>query len=132
MATKSEIGKKGEDIACDYLVKQGYKIIERNYRRPWGEIDIVCYDKDRTLIFVEVKTMSGLQNMSAAYLMPEDQMTKSKYSKTAKIAASYANANQKLIIGDRGWRIDLLAIQIDSSAKENTFHIKHYKNVYVY
>ena len=49
-------GKRGEDLACRFLRKRGYKILYRNFRgRRGGEIDIVCRDRD-TLVFVEVKT----------------------------------------------------------------------------
>ncbi|MDP3764699.1 MAG: YraN family protein [bacterium] len=41
-----KVGKAGEDIACKYLKNKGYKIIERNFRRKWGEIDIVCLKKN--------------------------------------------------------------------------------------
>lgn len=59
MTEKSELGQKGEDLACVYLVEKGFKILERNYRRKWGEIDIVAVAPDKTLVFVEVKTMKG-------------------------------------------------------------------------
>lgn len=50
-----EIGNSGEDLACEVLQRQGYKILCRNYRCKYGEIDIIAY-KDRELLFVEVKT----------------------------------------------------------------------------
>ena len=50
-----ERGKQGEDRACEYLIKEGYKIIERNWRTKGGEIDIIAM-KDEVLVFVEVKT----------------------------------------------------------------------------
>jgi Holliday junction resolvase-like predicted endonuclease len=54
---KRKTGDLGEDIAEMFLVKQGFKILERNYLRKWGEIDIIT-KKDRKLYFVEVKTVS--------------------------------------------------------------------------
>ena len=54
---KQKIGKIGEDYACDYLKKQGYQIIERNYLKKWGEIDIIV-KKDKKIHFIEVKTVS--------------------------------------------------------------------------
>ena len=52
---KRQFGDLGEKIAEDYLLKKQYKIIGRNYWKPWGEIDLVAR-KDNKLIFVEVKT----------------------------------------------------------------------------
>lgn len=60
-----ELGDLGEKLACEYLVKNGYKIIGRNYRISFGEIDIIAWKKcglfskkDKTVHFVEVKTLS--------------------------------------------------------------------------
>lgn len=52
------IGKYGEDLACEFLKKHNYKIIERNFRIRGGEIDIIARD-DETLVFIEVKTRSS-------------------------------------------------------------------------
>src|SRR5688500_8779759 len=56
-AHKKAIGTLGETIACRFLMKRGFKIIERNYLKKWGEIDIVA-KKDELWHFVEVKTVS--------------------------------------------------------------------------
>lgn len=48
-------GNRGETLAAEYLVKKGYKIIQRNYRSKWGEIDIIC-KQEKIIVFVEVKT----------------------------------------------------------------------------
>lgn len=58
-----ELGFLGEDIACQYLIENRYKIIERNYRKPWGEIDIIAKNPDKILIFVEVKTIRQYGNL---------------------------------------------------------------------
>lgn len=129
MTQKSETGRIGEDIACEYLKKQGCKVIERNFRQKFGELDIVCIDKDKTLVFVEVKTMAGFGSDSKNSIMPEDQMSKSKFIKTAKISAAYANSNKKLINENAGWRIDLLTIL--TGQKGECVDVKHYKNIIV-
>lgn len=58
MARHNEIGKIGEDIAAKWLVSKGFSIIERNYLRKWGEIDIVARETDGEVHFIEVKSVS--------------------------------------------------------------------------
>lgn len=58
-----ELGFLGEDIACQYLIENKYKIIERNYRKPWGEIDVIAKSPDKILVFVEVKTIRQYGNL---------------------------------------------------------------------
>lgn len=57
---KNSLGKKGEDIACRFLEKRGFRVIERNLRTPFGEIDIIA-KKGTKLYFVEVKTRKSLE-----------------------------------------------------------------------
>jgi len=116
------LGKFGEDLACEYLVKKGYKIIERNFRRPWGELDIVAKTPDKTLIFVEVKTVSSRGYNS---IQPEEQLTKFKLQKLKKTACLYVGHNTKLIKDNKGWQIDLIALTIN----EKGCDIKHYENI---
>ncbi len=116
---KMTTGKLGEDLACRYLTKNGYKILERNYRQPWGELDIICVAPDKTLVFVEVKTVTGEDPKISA----EDQLTKAKLQRLKRTAEMYANQSSYLI--DRGWQIDLLAINtLGLIAK-----VRHYKNI---
>jgi putative endonuclease len=55
---KQLLGKEGERIAERYLIKKGYKLVERNYRCPSGELDLIVLDR-RVIVFVEVKTRTG-------------------------------------------------------------------------
>ena len=52
---RGDFGRRGEDAACAYLERHGYKVLDRNYRCRWGEIDVIAV-KGGTLAFVEVKT----------------------------------------------------------------------------
>lgn len=113
MTLKSQIGKIGEDIACQYLKNKGHTIIDRNYREPWGEIDIISRSPDKTLIFVEVKTMRGSEQSE---LKPEDNLTGSKLQKLKKTAQLYTGANPEQINPKKGWQIDLIAITIPDRA----------------
>lgn len=55
--TTKEVGNRGEDLAVMFLVKQGFKILARNYRKKWGEIDIIA-EKEGIFHFIEVKSVS--------------------------------------------------------------------------
>lgn len=113
-----ETGNKGEDLATDYLLKKGYRIIERNFRTRFGEIDIICYDSE-TLVFVEVKTKIGHD-----FGEPEEMVNKRKLSRVKRMGEVYLQ-NQKL---DVACRVDVVAIvMIDNSSVEK---IEHYQAVY--
>lgn len=126
------IGQRGEDLACEFLKKKGYAILARNYRKPWGEIDIVTRAKDGTLVFIEVKTMAQENDASIG---PEDHATGSKMRKVRKTCEGLVNRNPKLLNEKRGWRIDLVAIVMDpsfakaSEDKGGEPTIRHYENV---
>ncbi|MBI2623285.1 MAG: YraN family protein [Candidatus Liptonbacteria bacterium] len=117
---KSEIGKLGEEIACKSLSKKGYRVLERNYRKPWGELDIVAKSPNGTLVFVEVKTMRE------GRLQPEDQMSRAKIAKMRRTCSLFANEHAELFRDKRGWRIDLVAITLLDDGGED---IRHYENV---
>ncbi|MEK7195586.1 MAG: YraN family protein, partial [Patescibacteria group bacterium] len=85
---KTKLGRLGEDLACEYLVDKGYKIIGRNYREKWDELDIVARSQDKTLIFVEVKTINTAGGDENSMIMPEDNLTKSKMRKLKRACQS--------------------------------------------
>lgn len=76
-------GNYGEDIACDYLEKNHYQILERNFVSYRGEIDIIV-EQDQTIIFVEVKTRA--QSYCG---LPAEAVTKSKMKQLYKVAEYY-------------------------------------------
>jgi putative endonuclease len=113
---RKEVGKNGEDIACQFLESKGFKILERNYRRPWGEIDIVA-EKGGIVRFVEVKAVSreSLPDISREMdYRPEEMVTKSKLKKVARTAALYMeNKRDK-----REYQIDVVGVIVDLSARK--------------
>jgi putative endonuclease len=122
------LGGRGENAAAVYLQRKGYKIIERNYRTKYGEIDIVAKDPEGILVFVEVKTLSdnSAGNLdSARDLLPEDNLSGWKLYKLQRICQFFANAYPALV-DKNGWQIDLVAIII----KSETYKIKHYRNIH--
>lgn len=100
---KIATGKEGEKIAADFLQKQGYKIIQLNYRCPIGEIDIVA-KHDKALVFVEVKTRK-----SDALGYPEQAVGFAKQKKMSQLALWYL---QEKKLADISARFDVVAIQM--------------------
>ncbi len=101
-------GNKGERLACEFLKKQGYRILERNFRIRGGEIDIVAKDKDY-LVFVEVKA-----RWSHKYGIPVESITPWKIKFLLKTAKFYL---QKINWGDGPYRIDVVSIDFANSKK---------------
>ena len=108
----------GEDLATDYLKKKGYKIIERNFRKGYGEIDIVCL-KDKTLIFVEVKTRT-----STSYGTPIEAISYYKLKSLVKTAEFYSHLHPEL---PSALRIDAISVMLDHSS--NPVSIEHVENI---
>ncbi|MEK7658787.1 MAG: YraN family protein [Patescibacteria group bacterium] len=90
MSQHNEVGKIGEDLARKYLEKQGYKIIEQNYKTKYAEIDLVAKKSDRfleknKLVFIEVRTKIG-ENFGS----PEDTLNQRKLRKVMQNALAYS------------------------------------------
>ena len=108
-------GKKGEFIAKNYLIKNGYKIIDTNVRfSRFCEIDIIAYDKN-TLVFIEVKTRT-----TQAYGHPFEAITKNKYQHIKQGLFMYLQAHPEY----KNFRIDAISILLKPEIK-----IEHLKNV---
>lgn len=129
MATNSSltIGKIGEDLACEHLVDRGYKILKRNYKEKWDEIDIICRAKDGTLVFVEVKTFKD-SGGPGDRLAPEDNMTAAKLKKLRRACEEFAGKHADLIDDRKGWRIDLLAITLKNLITMDK-EVRYYENI---
>src|SRR3989338_8039672 len=93
---KQKIGQIGEDCACEYLRKEGYKILDRNYNRKWGELDIVA-QKGKQVHFIEVKSVSrvisngqeDLSQVTSDSYRPEDNMHPWKLQRLSRAVQSY-------------------------------------------
>ena len=122
--SKQRTGKLGEEKACEFLRSKGYRIVERNYQKPWGEIDIVAMAPDKMLVFFEVKTIRQFINPEDS-LKPEDNLSQAKLKKIRRSAQMFSAKHSDLIREEKGWRIDLLALTIT----EENFIINHYQNI---
>ena len=89
---KQALGRLGEDIAADYLEKNGYRIVRRNQRLGKNELDIVCED-DNFIVFVEVKTRSCLYPESGDFGIPARAVDEGKRKNTVKASRDYLAAN---------------------------------------
>jgi len=123
---KREIGDVGEGVACKYLEKRGYRVVERNYLRPWGEIDIVA-EKGDLLSFIEVKSVSRepLGNVSRESLRPEDNMHPAKLKRLHRAVQTYLLDHR--VPESRPWQIDLACVYLDFSSRRARVEV--YENI---
>ncbi|MBN1381932.1 MAG: YraN family protein [Deltaproteobacteria bacterium] len=106
---RAKTGKQGEDIAAAYLKKAGYRIIERNYRCIFGEMDIVARDGNTT-VFVEVKS-----RRSDRFGEPQASVGPAKQKKLSMISMHYLK-NKDLL--DRNARFDVVAVKLTPDGHE--------------
>ena len=114
MASHNELGALGEQIACDYLLEQGYQILERNWSNGHKEIDIVAKYGD-TIVIVEVKT-----RQSTYLVEPEIAVDVFKQRNLIWAANSYVNRNQY----DLDVRFDIISIVVDKNNEKRIEHIE--------
>lgn len=101
---RSETGafaRRGEAVASDALVRLGYRIVERNCRSRWGELDVVAYDGD-TLVFVEVKARRAVQFGDPAYAVDGR-----KQRRIVRLAQRYLSRRR---LGEPPCRFDIVVI----------------------
>ena len=103
---KQNVGNIGENVACQFLEKQGFRIVERNYRKKWGEIDIVA-EKDKILHFVEVKTIA-----SKGDYLPEDNVRLWKKQRLSRAIRTYLA--ERRIPDEQEFEIDVVSVVIDT------------------
>ncbi|MBI2195947.1 MAG: YraN family protein [Candidatus Levybacteria bacterium] len=121
MKISNPTARLGEDKACEFLKRKGYKIIERNFRRGYGELDIIATDPSarggQVLVFVEVKTRS-----SDNFGTPFDAIAPWKLRPLIKTAQFYKMTHKNL---PEQMRIDAIGIDISGSELK----IEHIENI---
>lgn len=118
MKVVNPIAVLGENLAVSYLNKKGYRIIERNYQKRYGELDIIGI-KDNTLVFIEVKTRK-----SNLYGSPLEAINYRKLKELKKTAEYYSLTHPKLPVN---LRIDAIGIILDNNNKIKS--IEHIENI---
>lgn len=116
--TGKGIGPYGENLASAFLVKKGYKILERNYRKRFGELDIIAEDGE-DIVFVEVKTRK-----STRFGNPFEAVDIRKQRKMSKVALSYLDSRK---MNGRNARFDVVAIMI---SERKVMEIEVIKNAF--
>jgi putative endonuclease len=118
MAKHNETGSTGERVAAKYLENKGFFIIDRNYRKKWGELDIIA-QKDNVLHFVEVKTVSrksygGKFEQEVNNYRPEDNMHPWKLQRLRRALQTYLLEKYKT---DPVWQFDLACVFLDQEKR---------------
>ncbi|CAN5158008.1 YraN family protein [soil metagenome] len=113
--SKRILGDLGETIAAEYLLKHGFEILDKNYLRKWGEIDIVAKKND-LIRFVEVKSVScvtlpEVTQETKDWFRPEDNVHPQKLKRLARTMQTYLL--EKRI--DLEWQLDLITVKISQN-----------------
>jgi len=116
MAKHNELGKKGEQLAVDFLLKNNYEIIERNYRFDKAEVDIIAKKND-ILAIIEVKTRS-----TSDFGNPQDFVKPKQIQRLVKAVDEYVTTNDL----DVEVRFDIIAIVKEG----NRYNIEHLENAF--
>ncbi|OGZ73400.1 MAG: hypothetical protein A2908_02395 [Candidatus Staskawiczbacteria bacterium RIFCSPLOWO2_01_FULL_38_12b] len=114
-----KIGKEGEKIAEKFLVKHGFSILDRNYTKKWGEIDIIA-KKAQKVYFIEVKSVSSTHTNTLDSYRAEDNMHPWKMKRLSRTIQTYLL--DKKIPDEQEWQVDLLVVYLD--LKERKARIK--------
>lgn len=115
---KRKLGDIGENIACDYLKRHGFEILDRNYLRKWGELDIVAKRKG-IIRFVEVKSVSCAtlpQNVihETSY-RPEENVHPQKLKRLARAIQTYILEKR---LDNMDWQLDIITVKIDQTNRK--------------
>ena len=127
---KRKIGDLGENIACRFLMKRGFEIVEQNYSKKWGEIDIIAR-KEGKLHFIEVKSVT---RDSLKYVSPEtdgyraeDNLHPWKLKRLSRVIQTYllgyrGNRNVSHVTGQGNseidWQFDVAVVYLDLKSME--------------
>ena len=110
------LGRNGESLAASYLQDLGYTIIDRNYRKRFGEIDLIGEEKD-TLVFIEVKTRTSLRFGS-----PLEAVDRRKQRRMIRAAQDYILRHR---LDNRPARFDVVAVLILQGKKPRIEHVRN-------
>ena len=110
--SRRSTGALGEKIAAEFLERRGFEVLECNYLRPWGEIDIIAL-KNGVVHFVEVKTLSRENTQGALNHQPEDLGDRRKLRKLSRTAELYMESKRDR----REFQIDVVGVILSHQTK---------------
>ena len=123
-----KLGDKGEKVAANYLLAQGYKLVDANFSNDrgyrWGEIDLIVKNKQEQIIFVEVKTRQNNKSESNEGILPEGNITPQKIRKIEKAANIFLKESDLMGVS---WRIDAVSVIFNNITRK--ISIKHIKYI---
>lgn len=119
--THLDIGQIGEKATAEYYKKQGYKVVATNYRKTFGEIDVVAQRADR-IVFVEVKSVSCVtfEDVSRDTFNPAENIHYKKQLRLRKTIAAFLDENSK---GVTNWRFDVAIVQVNTKLRRSRIEI---------
>lgn len=135
---KQIVGQKGEDEATKYLKAKGFSILDRNYCKPWGELDIVA-KKGECLYFIEVKTVTRNLNREVSpqvprglssrddFYEPEDNIHPWKIKRLSRAINTYLL--EKKIDDETDWQIDSIAVYLEKGTNK-LLKIDHLEDIF--
>jgi putative endonuclease len=118
---RKRLGEAGEDLAAQHLVRRGFRILERNYRTRWGELDIVAFD-GATLAFVEVKA-----RRAASGRTPFESVHARKRVQVRRMAASWLSERPGRPFA-RALRFDAIGVTVDGTG--NLLRLEHLEGAF--
>ena len=125
---KRRVGDLGEAVACEFLRRRDFEILERNYLRKWGEIDIVAR-KNGIMRFIEVKSVSGsmapVTHGTLGAYRPEENVHPAKLKRLARTMQTYL-LEKKL---DCDWQLDVVTVRVDEKGRKA--HAEMIENVII-
>jgi len=125
---KRIIGDEGENQASKYLQKLGYQVIERNYLRKWGEIDIIA-KKHNVLYFVEVKTITASYYINGSdWYRPEDNVHTWKIRRLKRAIQTYLAENKISI--ETEWEFSVITVVLKRKSRE-LYKLEHLENLII-
>lgn len=122
--SKGDVGRRGEDIACKFLMDMGHTVLERNWRCGHLEIDLITYDR-KGIHFVEVKS-----RRAPVQAAPQDNVDAAKQKRIATAASRYLSSRDMDGPSDMECVFDVIAVIFDGAGEEVTYFPEAWHPIY--